>query len=78
MSELTDKITDMQKVTMGPNDFMVIRVNIENMPQSFAQKYMEQIKQGFELLLLSKKVIVIPSNVTLSVIGQEILEHAGH
>ena len=74
MSELLDKITDMQKITMGPNDVMVIRVDIENMPQSHAHTYMESIKQGFELLLLSKKVIVVPASVSISIIGQELID----
>lgn len=78
MSKLIDKITDMQKVTMGPNDVMVIRVDIGNMPQSYAHSYMEGIKESFELLLLSKKIIVVPSTVSVGVIGQELLANAGH
>lgn len=78
MSKLIDKITDMQKITIGPNDIMVIRVDIGNLPQSHAHAYMEKIKEGFELLLLTKKIIVIPSTISISVISQELLENAGH
>lgn len=74
MSELLDKITDMQKITMGPDDVMVIRVDIGNLPKSHAHAYMESIKQGFELLLLSKKIIIVPSTVSISVIGQELID----
>lgn len=74
MSKLLDKISDMQKITMGANDVMVIRVDLSDMPQSYSHQYLRDIKSAFELLLLSKKVIVVPATVSISIIGQELLE----
>lgn len=79
MSELMDKITDMQKITMSATDVMVIRADIGSMPAGVARQHMQDIKESFELLFLSKNIIVIPSTFSIDIITREWLEeHAGH
>lgn len=79
MSELLDRITDIKKVAMNANDVMVIRADIGNMPPSVAQMHMQDIKEAFSLLFLSKNIIVIPSTFSIDIITREWLdENAGH
>ena len=78
MSELSDKITDIQKITMSANDVMVIRVDVENMSRAQAVSYMDQLKTAFQVMLLSNKIIVIPNRISISIIGQEEAEDAGY
>lgn len=74
MSELMDKITDMQKITMSATDVMVIRADIGSMPAGVAHKHMQDIKEAFGLLFLSKNIIVIPSTFSIDIITREWLE----
>lgn len=79
MSELLDRITDIKKVAMNADDVMVIRADIGNMPPSVAQMHMQDIKEAFSLLFLSKNIIVIPSTFSIDIITREWLdENAGH
>ena len=78
MSELSDKITDIQKITMSANDVMVIQVDVENMSRAQAVSYMDQLKTAFQVMLLSNKIIVIPNRISISIIGQEEAEDAGY
>lgn len=74
MSELLDRITDIKKVAMDATDVMIIRADIGNMPPSVAQTHMQDIKEAFELLFLSKNIIVIPSTFSIDIITREWLE----
>ena len=79
MSELLDRITDIKKVAMNADDVMIIRADIGNLPQSVAHKHMQDIKEAFSLLFLSKNIIVIPSTFSIDIITREWLEeNAGH
>ena len=71
---IEDKITDMTKITLGKNDVMLVRVDVQNMPRTMAESYMNQIKEGFQLYFLSTKIIVVPDRVSVSIIGKDFEE----
>ena len=71
---IEDKITDMTKITLGKNDVMLVRVDVQNMPRTMAELYMNQIKEGFQLYFLSTKIIVVPDRVSVSIIGKDFEE----
>ena len=74
MSELLDRITDIKKVAMDATDVMIIRADIGSMPAGVARRHMQDIKEAFELLFLSKNIIVIPSTFSIDIITREWLE----
>lgn len=79
MSELMNKITDIQKIAMSATDVMVIRADIGTMPAGIARQHMQDIKEAFSLLFLSQNIIVIPSTFSIDIITREWLdENAGH
>jgi len=71
---IEDKITDMTKITLGKDDVMLVRVDVQNMPRTMAESYMNQIKEGFQLYFLSTKIIVVPDRVSVSIIGKDFEE----
>lgn len=75
MSEVSSKVKDIQKLTLGNNDILVVRVDVENLSKKVAETYMENIKNSFSTLLLSRKVVVMPSTIALDIITLESLNN---
>ena len=71
MTDMIDRITTLEKISLSENDVLVIHIDIGNLPVSLAHKYMNDIKDTFQLLFLSQRIVTVPSTTTFTVLSKE-------
>lgn len=63
-----DKVDEVQRIALQENDVLVVRVNCDGLSRTIGEKYMQDIKDIVSLYFLTNKILVIPTDISFSVI----------
>lgn len=66
--KVQDDLTKISKITLDPNDVLVIQPDLMNMTDTQRQKYIDAVRVGFGQIFPNNKIVVLDKSVDINIV----------
>lgn len=68
---MLDDITEIQKLKLHENEVLIVKIPINNLPQSAWHRHARDVREVLSTMLLTNNILVINDDINFTVIEKE-------